>query len=71
MKTYTKQVGGNIVYYTDQNQLMSRLKVLLCQLEAGKNNPNILNEIHEISMKLYKGGTLSKRNYQKFLKQFI
>ena len=62
---------GIKVYYTNQNNLVKRLKVLLGQLQAGNNNPNILNEINEISMKLYKGGNITKTNYHKFLKQFI
>ena len=61
-KAEKRQEGQGLKVLTPQ-QMITRLPILLAQLEAGNNSQKLKNEIRQIVYSLYKSKTLSKTIY--------
>ena len=59
--------GKGLMYYNNPQQLINGLKLLVGIKKAGNTNPEIFNEIIEISNELLKKGLILKEDYSKFI----
>ena len=59
---FDKQQGQGLKILTPQ-QMLSRLPILLAQLQAGNNSPQLKNEIRQLLYLLYRLKKLSKTIY--------
>ena len=66
-KSETDQEGSGIKIYTSST-LLTRLPILMGQLEAGNKSIGLLNEIRQTISLLYRNNKITKRLYNSLLK---
>ena len=66
-KGINNRKGSGLMYYNNPHQLIDKLKLLTGSRKAGNTNPEIFNEIIEISNELLKKGLILKEDYSKFI----
>ena len=63
----TSKKGEGLKILTNQ-QMFSRLPILLAQIQAGNNSINLINETRQISYSPYRSKALTKTVYNKLIK---
>ena len=58
---------SNVRVYSDPDEAANRLHVLLGEISAGNNNPQLKNEISQLSDYLLKDGHISPADHKKLL----
>ena len=62
-----QQLGEGIKILTP-NQMLSRLSILLAQLEAGNNSDKLINEIRQLLYSLYSSKNMTKQVYNNLIR---
>ena len=65
--SYTIKKGKGLKILTNQ-QMLSRLPILLAQIQAGNNSIKLKNETRQILYSLYRSKALTKTVYNKLIK---
>ena len=63
----TSKKGKGLKILTNQ-QMLSRLPILLAQIQAGNNSIKLKNELRQILYSLYRSKELTKTVYNKLIK---
>ena len=58
---------GNVMYYTDPDQLMERLSLISASRAGGNTNMTLRNESYQIIDELLKKGDIDKSQYDKYI----
>jgi len=62
----SRKLGGSL-YYTNVNDLIKRLHILLGEIQAGNNSSHVKNELADICHHLYKNKSIKKAEYRRIL----
>ena len=66
LELYSDQKGTGIKVYTP-NQLITRLPILIAQLNVGNNSIDLINEIRQTLYILYRNNVITKHVYNRLI----
>ena len=66
LELYSDQKGTGIKVYTP-NQLITRLPILIAQLNVGNNFIDLINEIRQTLFVLYRNNVITKHVYNRLI----
>ena len=65
----SKMIESSIMYYSDPNQLVNRMKILVGSIIAGNNSKVVKNDLSVVNDEMLKVGLIDKNMYEALYKK--